>query len=501
MSLPATVPLSGNLKEVSLPSLLHFLKIHRKTGILTVRRGAFSKSLCFQNGEILFATSNYPDDYLGEVLLKAGKINFKQYELTEEFLKTSAKTQGTILVEQGFIKSRDLFETLVLQIKEIALSLFSWEDAPYSFKETPLSSEEAIGISIDPDEMVQEGLARIFDWTRLSRFLPPLDSVLKKNTTHIAKPFKRSPDSDWVFNLVDDQRSVRDILSLSATKALSCAQMLNLLITAEMIIPAAPIFKKTETQESDNLQKKSNEKKENGEIEDVTSISWDDTPTEIQIQKIREAYAKIPAQNYYQILNVTSRADKEDVKRAYFKLAKRYHPDRYRGGALSEVHKEIEAIFIHLTRAYDTLSADEKRSEYDKSLESPVSQKPKEGQSAQECFARAEAAIFENDFKNALYFLEESIRLAPDSPEKGVVYLRYGQVLSRVPGKLREAVDALRKSAILDVSKATPHVELGLAYGKTGLREKALAAFQEALRRDPDNKLARAELAILNAKK
>jgi tetratricopeptide (TPR) repeat protein len=154
-----------------------------------------------------------------------------------------------------------------------------------------------------------------------------------------------------------------------------------------------------------------------------------------------------------------------------------------------------------LTRAYDILSADEKRSEYDKTLTSHASRKPEEGQSAQECFARAEAAIFEKDFKNALYFLEESIRLAPDSPEKGVVYLRYGQVLSRVPGKLREAVDALRKSAILDSSKATPHVELGLAYGKTGLREKALAAFQEALRRDPDNKLARAELAILNAKK
>ena len=494
MILSATGPLSGNLKDVPLSTLLHFLKFGCKTGILTVRRNLLLKSIHFQNGDILFATSNYPNDYLGALLLRAGKINFKQYELAEEYLKTTGKTQGAIFVEQGFIKPKDLFEALVTQVREILFSLFLWENALYNFKEVPLATEQSIGLSIDADEIVQEGLMRISDWTRLVGLLPPLDLILKKNPVQLSKPLKRSSNDNFVFNLIDDQRSIRDILTLASTMALSCAQILNVLIAVEILIPAVTVFKKTEeTEENIERQKKSNETQQSGVIEE--EVPWDDLPTEVRIQKIREVYAKISFQNYYQILNVTPRAAREDVKRAYFKLAKRFHPDRYRGGDLLGIEKEIEFIFIYLTRAYDTLLMDDKRSEYDKSLASPFLQKPSEEKLVQELFDRAESAYLANDLKNAIYFLEEIIRLLPESPENWAVYLRYGQILSRMPGKLREAVDAFRKSATLDSSKARPYVELGLAYGKAGLATKSAVAFQEALKREPDNKLAREELA------
>jgi curved DNA-binding protein CbpA len=500
MILPKTVPLAGNLKEVSLPSLFHFLKISSKTGILTARHGLFSKSIHFQNGDILFATSNYPDDYLGEVLLKSGKINFKQYEITEEYLKSTGKTQGAILVEQGFVKPKDLFETLVIQIKEIAISLFFWEDASYSFKEAPLSSEESIGIAIDPDEMVQDGLTRIFDWTRLVRLFPPLNSVLKKNPVQRSKPFKWSSNLDWVWNFIDDERSVRDILTLSSTKALSCAQILNLFITTESLIPWLPFSQKAEKIQQDITERKPSFVKKAGSQEEK-EVSWEDVPKEMQIKKIRDVYAKISAQNYYQILGVAPGVEKDAIKQAYFKLAKRYHPDRHRGVELLEVLKEVESIFIHLTRAYDTLSVDGARTAYDQSLKDGHLQAPSETQSAQAFFSRAASAYAENDLQNAVYFLEESIRLFPESPEKYTVYLRYGEVLSRVPGKLREAVEAFHKSASLDASKVAPHLEMGLAYAKTGMADKAIVSFQDALKRDPENKIAREELAKLGTKK
>ncbi len=480
------VPLSGNLKEVPLHHLLHFLKIRNKTGVLTIRHGSVSKSLSFQDGGILFATSNDPDDSLGEILLKAGKINFKQYELAEASFKTSGKTQGTILVEQGFIKSRDLFETLVLQIKGIALSLFFWEEASYSFKEAPLSQAEAIGIAIDPDEMIQDGLSQIADWTRLARFLPPLHFVFKKNPVQIFKPIKRFSDADWVFNLVDDERSVRDILTLASTRALSCAQVLNVLITTEMLIPFVPVIQKAQE------TKASTERRRAPRLEE--DILWEQKPIALQFKKMREVSAEIMSQNYYQMLNVLPHVDKDGIKRAYFKMAKRYHPDRYRGDAFLEVKNEIESIFVHLTRAYDTLSVDKIRSEYDKWLANPSPQEPQEIKSASDFFACAEVAYAKNDLRDAIYFLEEAIRVSPDSPEKGAIYLRYGQILSHVPGKLHEAVNAFHKSAALDSLKAAAHIELGLSYQRAGLLDKAATAFKEALKREPDNKLAHAEL-------
>jgi curved DNA-binding protein CbpA len=498
---PTIVPLSGNLKEVSLISLLHFLRNNCKTGILTVNRALFSKSIHFQNGEILFATSNYPNDYLGEVLIRAGRIDFKQYEFVEEQLKSMGKTQTAILMEHGYLKPKDLFEVLLIQMKEIVISLFLWDDASYNFKAMSLSENESIGICIDPDEIIQDGLFRISDWTRLMRLLPPLHFVLKKNQAHGPKHFKVSPDAEWVFNLIDDTRSIRDVLSLSATKALSCAQMLNLLITTETIISALPFSPKMEKEQAVFAGKKQNETKKIP-VQEKKDTSWEDASNEVKIKEIREVFATLSSKNYYQILHVNHNADKEVIKRAYFKLVKRYHPDNYQGVALIDVIKDVQAIFIQITRAYDTLSIEATRNAYDHSLkENAIAQPSSEEQLAQAFFSRAATAYANNDLQSAVYLLEESIRLFPESPSKYTVYLRYGQILSRIPGKLREAVEAFHKSATLDLAQSEPHVELGLAYVKTNLTDKAIASFKDALKREPENKTAREELTRLNAKK
>lgn len=64
--------------------------------------------------------------------------------------------------------------------------------------------------------------------------------------------------------------------------------------------------------------------------------------------------------DYYQILEVDHSATEEDVKRAYRKLAMRWHPDRNDGS------KESEEKFKDLTEAYDVLRDPQKRAAYDR---------------------------------------------------------------------------------------------------------------------------------------
>ncbi|MBP9816962.1 MAG: molecular chaperone DnaJ [Candidatus Pacebacteria bacterium] len=61
------------------------------------------------------------------------------------------------------------------------------------------------------------------------------------------------------------------------------------------------------------------------------------------------------AKNYYDILGVEKKATKEDIKKAFRKLAQTHHPDK--GGD--------EAKFKEITEAYSTLSDERKRREYD----------------------------------------------------------------------------------------------------------------------------------------
>lgn len=64
--------------------------------------------------------------------------------------------------------------------------------------------------------------------------------------------------------------------------------------------------------------------------------------------------------SYYELLEISSNADKETIKKAYRKLALKYHPDRNQGDS------EAESKFKLINEAYEVLSNDESRAIYDR---------------------------------------------------------------------------------------------------------------------------------------
>lgn len=68
--------------------------------------------------------------------------------------------------------------------------------------------------------------------------------------------------------------------------------------------------------------------------------------------------------NYYDILGVSKDATDADIKKAYKKLALKYHPDRQNGKSEAE-KKEAEERFKEINEANDTLSDPKKRQAYD----------------------------------------------------------------------------------------------------------------------------------------
>ena len=70
-------------------------------------------------------------------------------------------------------------------------------------------------------------------------------------------------------------------------------------------------------------------------------------------------FESMAKQDYYDTLGVAKEADPDSVKKAYRKLAMKFHPDRNQGDAAAEQK------FKEISEAYDVLSDTQKRAAYD----------------------------------------------------------------------------------------------------------------------------------------
>lgn len=132
--------------------------------------------------------------------------------------------------------------------------------------------------------------------------------------------------------------------------------------------------------------------------------------------------------DYYQILKVPQTASPMELKAAYFRESREYHPDKYFNEP-EEFKVKVTLVFKRITEAYKILSNQETRAEYTKELRGPdralnlryvygAAQKKEDvGKTplAKKYFEMGKLAFQNMDYKGAKINFQLALQLEPDN--------------------------------------------------------------------------------------
>jgi curved DNA-binding protein CbpA len=237
----------------------------------------------------------------------------------------------------------------------------------------------------------------------------------------------------------------------------------------------------------------------------------DRIPEELQkqIEMIEQTYSSLGHKDYYNLLGVTTKADMPQIKTAYYKLARKFHPDRYYGLEDPIIKEKIDIIFSTINVAYETLKNSKSRHQYDSSplhdRRINVSTSPTEtfqaspesvAKVAEDYYQRAQKAYSSRNFFEAVQFLRSATQI---SPTVAKYWRQLGIALSKNDQWRKEAEDSFQRAVDLEPQNPENHLYLAFLYRNSDLKLRAKRCFLKVLELDPKNEVARAQVAEIDA--
>jgi curved DNA-binding protein CbpA len=191
--------------------------------------------------------------------------------------------------------------------------------------------------------------------------------------------------------------------------------------------------------------------------------------------------------DYYELLAVPRSASTAEIRKAYARLAKDRHPDRFPDPAQRE---EAQRFFMEITAAFNTLSNEKSRQEYDAALARPRPTDP--AAMALEAYEAGMKVSEANAYFQAVELLRQAVYLAPAEARYRSAL---GTLLARNREWIHDAVQELEEAIRLDHGSAAYRGQLAEVLLGQGLRLRARKTAEAAIALDPNERRARRVLA------
>lgn len=487
----ATPETTGRLAEGVLPRLLRHLYVGRKTGLLHFTRGEDRASVCFMNGHIVWGDSTIEECHMGPILLRHGLLAPGALNKVTD-LVGGGKRLGEVLLEFGLIDKKTLDQALALQVRELLLAAFNWPEGSFEFEEHPPERFKGYdqALDISTGELVLDAVWSVRDPDVIRYSLGDIDRVLVLTTDPLLR-FQRvtlTPIDGFILSRVDGMLSAREVLAIAPVSPEEAQRSLFGLLCIGML-----------------------------EYEPAAPVREEPRPAEASREEVLEAYRGLATRDHFQVLGLTQAASEAEVKAAYHRLVRRFHPDIHHRQELAELHSQIAAIFERLGTAAKVLSDPQARAEYKSTLmvarfkpkpepavaAAPAPQAPDpfvDVKRAEEMLQAAEESHGQGRYWDAIQQAQQIVASATGRV-KPKARLLLARCYLKNPEWRKSAEDELKAVLQEDPGSADAYFHLGTLYKGAGLTPRARAMFRKALELKPRHAAAQAELQSLGPEK
>lgn len=472
----SSVPPEGSLEKLSVVALLYRCANEKLAGKIVFRKDVAAKEVWVKDGKIAWAASNLETDRLEYKMLQDGRLTADQYKDVAVLAKGMGGVEAA-LVNLKIVPPGEVFESSRVTAVNLVLEVFKWLGGKFQFQAgAAIPASHPLDINIE--DLIGRGLKEAFDLERLQRaFGTRMKSPVGKDLVGIQNvdKLKLQPAEFRLSRMIDGRKTVDAIAKEwaggDAVKELRGLQVLYLMAEAGMI-----------------------------RLEETAEVK----KAGVDLNELKKFLVSLEGQTFFEVLGVTQAASPADAKKAYFNLAKKYHPDTIPVDASPEHRKIIEAIFSIIGRANQVLGDPKQRDTYVKDLAVGGTGASLEAENILQAeieFQKGEFFLLKKkDIPQAEKHLATALKLNPREAEHHVMW--GWLVYSKSKGaSAQEAVKHIEAGIKIRDNIPNAYLFLGHILKAKGEIDKAEKFYRKCVSLDEKNTEAMSELRVIAMRK
>jgi curved DNA-binding protein CbpA len=505
----------GTLTDRPLPRTFAAIAARGFSGELVVRGGGREFHIAWQDGAVVGATSPHAADSAAKIAVTLGILNSTQAGEIARVIAANPGCDEVEVVAQVGRLSTEIISRLGRRLAATrAARVFSVEQGTFALHSTlpPWGTM----VPIDPRWIIYSGVRMHYTVDRLHREVTSLATAIRLRPDSDLSSFGfGEAEADALARLRTDALVlVPTPLGLDGRVVQAVALVLLAVGDAEPVSGSNPALRSS---------RRLTQRPASSPALRVPTPTRSRTPTQRRPRIadpsrtraiIAERLAVLDGgADHFQLLGVAPEATGEEIRAAYFGLARHLHPDRLSAAGIEDERREAHRLFSKINEAFAVLSDEARRAGYQQvqraggaravRAEADVAEtKVRQALGGEEAYRRGEAALSRNQLGEALTQFRAAVELAPDEADHHAMlgwatYVAVPDKASAAPA----ARDHLRRALEKNERSALAHLLLGRVARMEGQDNDALAHLRRATMLQPRNEEIASELRALESRR